>query len=139
MRSDSEALQYSGSRTDLIQLHSLGRLPLGRRNPSTASTMPTTATMIPSTSHFVSPLMKLPGIRFRPCPIQTAPTATAISPTVMSVVRAMPLFIVATLRRMNLGPARATLSGVVAPVGAFVQAGFDALRQSVTSAGSVAL
>ena len=42
-------------------------------------------------SHIVLPVMKLPGIRFRPCPVQIPPITRAIAPTVIKVMRPLPL------------------------------------------------
>lgn len=38
-------------------------------------------------SHILLPVMKLPGIRFMPCPVQTPPRIRAITPTVIKVSR----------------------------------------------------
>jgi hypothetical protein len=43
-------------------------------------------------NHFWSPLMKLPGIKFRPWRTQTPPTSRAIRPTVIRVLRPTRLF-----------------------------------------------
>ena len=65
----------------------LGRPVLGRRRPSTTRMMPTTATISPMESHIRLPVMKLPGIRFIPCPANTPPMITAIKPMVMRAMR----------------------------------------------------
>lgn len=71
------------------------------------------ATMSPITNHLVSPVMKLPGIRFSPCPTQIAPTTRATAPTVIRALRPTPLFMMSKL------PASASVrcSGVGLPGG----------------------
>ena len=72
--------------------HFLGRSVLGCRRPSTMRMIPTTATISPMKSHIRLPVMKLPGIRFIPCPAKTPPIITAITPMVIRAMRPTLLF-----------------------------------------------
>ena len=56
--------------------------------------MPTAATISPMANHIRLPVMKLPGIRFNPCPANTPPMITAITPMVMKAMRPRLLFTV---------------------------------------------
>lgn len=60
---------------------------LDRRRPNTMSMMPTTAITDPMESHMRLPVMKLPGIRFMPCPANTPPRIRTITPTVIRAMR----------------------------------------------------
>ena len=77
--------RHLGSRQ--LESHLLVRPCPGRRRPSTIRMMPTMAMMSPMESHMRLPVMKLPGIRFMPCPANTPPKIKAITPTVIRAMR----------------------------------------------------
>ena len=77
--------RHLGSRQ--LESHLLVRPCPGRRRPSTIRMMPTMAMMSPMESHMRLPVMKLPGIRFMPCPANTPPRIRAITPRVIRAMR----------------------------------------------------
>jgi len=70
--------------------------------------MPMMASTSPMESHILLPVMKLPGIRFMPCPVQTPPRIRAITPTVIKVSRLKLLL----MSHKVLGPADLSSAGV---------------------------
>jgi hypothetical protein len=68
-----------------------------------------TATISPMESHIRLPVMKLPGIRFNPCPANTPPMITAIKPMVMRAMRPKLLF---TLLNLPLTSSRSSESAL---------------------------
>ena len=84
----------------------------GRRRPSTIRMIPATARTSPMESHILLPVMKLPGIRFMPCPANTPPMIRAITPTRIRAMRPVRLVTSPNLpstgsgRRSDNGPIR---------------------------------
>ena len=74
--------------------------------------MPATARTSPMESHILLPVMKLPGIRFMPCPANTPPMIRAITPTRIRAMRPVRLVTSPNLpstssgRRSDNGPIR---------------------------------
>ena len=60
---------------------------------------PTTS---PTTSQKLLPVMTLPGMRFKPCPTQTAPVPSAMTPRMIRTIRLVRLFIPPRYRRAYL-------------------------------------
>ncbi len=77
--------------------HLLGRPVFGRLRPSATRMIPMPATISPTVSHIRLPVMKLPGIRFIPCPANTPPMITAIKPMAMRAMRPTLLFTLPSL------------------------------------------
>ncbi len=60
------------------------------------------AMMSPMANHMRLPVMKLPGIRFMPCPANTPPRIRAITPTVIRAIRPVRLVTSVNLPRPTL-------------------------------------
>lgn len=99
-----------------------------RRRPSTIRMMPTIARMSPIESHIRLPVMKLPGIRFRPCPAQTPPRIRAITPTVIRAMRPLRL-VTSTNLPLPTHPSPAHRSSCGTPV--IVDVGMEELCRQV--------